>query len=135
MKLTRIFSVDDNEIDALINRKVIHYIAPEAIVHSFSNGQSTLNALIQILDSDTDKYPQLILLDLFMPGMNGWQFLQRYEQLVHNKKVSCIIYIVTNSHDIDEWVKAREHKLIENVIVKPFAHRSFFQILNKHFNK
>jgi CheY-like chemotaxis protein len=136
MNLTRSFLLTTiSKIDALINRKVIHYIAPEAIVHNFNNGQTTLNTLIQMLNSDTDEYPQLILLDLFMPGMNGWQFLEHYKQLVQDKKVTCIIYMITNSHDIDDWVKAREHKLIENVILKPFAHQSFFQILNKHFNK
>jgi CheY-like chemotaxis protein len=134
MKLINVFTIDDNEIDALISRKIIEHFCPQIHIHHFKDGKSAINTLAHILIADKTKFPQLILLDLYMPGMNGWQFLEKYQQLMQQAKVACVIYVKTNSEDIDHWIKARNNPLVENLIPKPFSHTVFSSILTKHFS-
>ena len=133
MKLTHAFSIENNEIDALITQKIIQHIAPEIHVVHFTHAKSALQALQQTLSSRTESFPQLILLDLYMPGMDGWQFLEKYREITEHTFTCAVTYLVTHSNDIDIWIKGRSHQLLENVLLKPFTHSSFRHLLNKHF--
>jgi CheY-like chemotaxis protein len=68
-----------------------------------------------------------------MPGMDGWQFLEAYQQLIKDKQITYFIYLSTNSNDMDQWIKARNNPLVENLLLKPFLHRFCAYILKKHF--
>jgi CheY-like chemotaxis protein len=97
------------------------------------DAKAALSALNELLVKDKANFPQLIFLDLFMPEMDGWQFLDSYQRLVKDKQVNCLIYIKTNSDDIDHWVQARDNQLVENLLTKPFSHKEYVYILKKHF--
>jgi CheY-like chemotaxis protein len=133
MKLSRIVTIDDDEIDSLIFEKVIKHISSDTVVHRFGDCLSAMNALEKMMNADIENFPQLIILDIFMPGMDGWKFLDKYEQLIQQRAISTIVYLCTNSNNINDWIRARDHKLVENVILKPFAHRTFIQLKDKHF--
>jgi CheY-like chemotaxis protein len=133
MKLSNVFVIDDNEIDLLISEKIIEHVSPDIRLHHYLDAKAALSALNELLVKDKANFPQLIFLDLFMPEMDGWQFLDSYQRLVKDKQVNCLIYIKTNSDDIDHWVQARDNQLVENLLTKPFSHKEYVYILKKHF--
>lgn len=104
-----IFLIDDDPLNNLINRKLIARVLPDVLVTEENDAQSALNKL------KLEITPDLILLDLNMPGMNGWEFLDRFKET--GKEIT--VYILTSSIDPDDFKKARKYKIVKKYIEKP----------------
>ena len=88
--------------------------AEEVLV--YKNGEDALENLIAIKD-DKEALPEVILLDLNMPIMDGWQFLDEFTQVKVDKKIT--VYIVSSSIDPLDYEKSKKYSHIENYIIKP----------------
>jgi len=84
----------------------------------FNNGQDALLQLKALIDSGQD-LPDLILLDLNMPIMDGWQFLDNFTKIKIDKKI--IIYIVSSSIDPVDIEKSKQYAVVSNFVVKPIS--------------
>lgn len=84
----------------------------------YKNGKEAFDDLIPKLKLDTD-LPDVILLDLNMPIMDGWQFLDELIKIPNMKSIP--IYIVSSSVDSRDIDKAKTYKIVNNYIVKPFS--------------
>jgi CheY-like chemotaxis protein len=87
-------------------------------IRSFFNAQSALEELKKNSD-DNDKMPDGILLDLNMPVMDGWQFLDEFVLLAIKKEIS--IFIVTSSIDPIDIERAKKHHFLKDYIMKPIT--------------
>ena len=77
--------------------------------------------------------PSLILLDLMMPIMNGWEFLQQYKDLDIKQKARVVIMILSTSSNPDDIKKAKEIKEVTGFETKPLNVEVMTEILNQHF--
>lgn len=84
----------------------------------FKNGKEAIDSLTPLLISGK-KLPDIILLDINMPIMNGWQVLEEIEKLPTNNNAP--IYLVSSSVDSRDIEKAKTYKSVSNYIVKPFS--------------
>lgn len=93
----------------------------------FSNGEEALNNLQAVIRGN-ETLPDVILLDLNMPIMDGWQFLDEFIKVPCEKKIT--IYIATSSIDPADVNKAREYDSVSNYLIKPISIDSFKDILS-----
>lgn len=84
----------------------------------YRDGQEALDSLKAII-SNKEKLPDVILLDLNMPILDGWQFLDEFVQIELDKKI--IIYIVSSSVDPADVLRAQEYSAVTNYILKPVS--------------
>ncbi|KYG71949.1 response regulator [Roseivirga echinicomitans] len=84
----------------------------------FQDGRKALDGLSAIVASGNN-LPELILLDLNMPVMDGWQFLDEFTKIKTDKKIT--LYIVSSSIDSEDFNKAETYKVVSNYIVKPIT--------------
>ena len=84
----------------------------------FKNGLEAINNLKPIIASG-ENIPEVILLDINMPIMDGWQFLDEFIQIPCKQKI--YIYIVSSSIDPADQQKIKEYENISNYIVKPIT--------------
>lgn len=91
----------------------------------FKNGQEALNALTTMIQSG-ENIPDVIFLDINMPIMDGWQFLDEFIKIKNDHKT--IIYIVSSSIDPMDRNKVRDYENVSNYIVKPISLETFEQI-------
>lgn len=84
----------------------------------FHNGKEALDKL-KILIANDEKIPDIILLDLNMPVMDGWEFLDEFTIIPVVKQI--IIYIVTSSIDPADVDRAKKYGGVSNYIVKPIT--------------
>lgn len=82
----------------------------------YNNGLEAIKALKPLLTDDED-FPEVILLDLNMPIMDGWQFLDEIIKVPTNKKV--IIYIISSSIDPIDLKRAKEYSVVSSYLIKP----------------
>ena len=97
----------------------------------FHNGKEALNHLTAIISSD-EELPDVILLDLNMPVMDGWEFLEEFVKIKSEKEIT--IYIVSSSIDPKDINKAKSYDNVSNYIVKPVTIDSLKSVLQSHQN-
>lgn len=94
----------------------------------FKNGQEAINNLKSIMLSGED-IPEVILLDINMPIMDGWEFLDEFTQIESHKLIT--IYIVSSSIDPIDLKRAKRYENVSNFIIKPIAIQTLKNILQE----
>ncbi|RFZ90310.1 response regulator [Mucilaginibacter conchicola] len=122
--------VDDDEIYTFSVKRIIAKadIAEKTIF--FHNGKAALDFVIENRQN-TGELPDLILLDLNMPVLDGWQFLDEFKALVPAIHKKITVYIVSSSIDEADYAKAREIELVSDFIVKPLTVNHLHDILTQ----
>jgi len=110
--------IDDDEIYTFTVKRIIanSQIAEKTLF--FPNGKLALDFFQEYIHQ-TDSLPDLILLDINMPILDGWQFMDEFVKLHPLIPKRVIIYIVSSSIDEADFRKAREYEQISDFIVKP----------------
>jgi len=120
--------VDDDEVYVFLTKKVIESTNLVDWVKVFKNGLQALNYLKENIDKP-DSLPEIILLDLSMPVMDGWQFLE--EWVTVNPKIGkkITIYICTSSISPVDISMAKEINEISDIIFKPITKEKLIDII------
>lgn len=119
MALKRVCIIEDDEVFRILCKTVLREkgFANEFI--EFDDGHEAL-AWFVLLTDDADNIPDVILLDIKMPQMNGWQFLKDFEHVQASIKKQCCIYLLTSSVNEQDKLKASQNKLVKGYFGKPF---------------
>jgi CheY-like chemotaxis protein len=108
--IENVFLVDDDKIYLHVTNHAMKKAAPQAQVHSFMMAQDALDQVEAI-------QPDIIFLDLNMPLMDGWEFLDALEKKSLINKVC--VFICSSSIDVADKERASTHPLIKSYIEKP----------------
>jgi CheY-like chemotaxis protein len=122
--------VDDNEHDNFFHERTIKKVDASIVVIKMKSGDEALDYLKQTIENT---HPDLILLDINMPGMNGWEFLEQYNLLTQKMQSHALIVMLTTSSSPVELRRALSHKLINDYIIKPLTEESLKDIRARHF--
>ena len=110
--------IDDDPIFRFGTKKMMETIYLPLDFLIYKNGQEAFDELLPILRQGTN-LPDVILLDLNMPIMDGWQFLYELVKIPNAERIS--IYIVSSSVDTRDIDKAKSYDIVNNYIIKPFS--------------
>lgn len=121
-----ILLVDDNETDQFFNETLIEDFDPEIKILQAYDGQEALNAI-----ASAEQKPDVILLDINMPGMNGFEFLEEYSK---NCDFSTVIVMLSSSDQGDDKQKALSYDCVKSYFVKPLDNEKIRTLigLKKH---
>jgi two-component system, chemotaxis family, chemotaxis protein CheY len=123
---TKVYIIDDDEVTLYLTGLVLSLYAPDSCSTSFQDGAEAL-AAIQ-LDAENNQMPSLILLDLNMPVMNGFRFLEELDSLCTALADKPQLYILTSSLDKVDKIACLQHKLVLDVIEKPLTEEKLYEI-------
>lgn len=125
MKIHNTYLIDDDEIFTILTKIQMEKNASFGSIHAFENGEDALERIKQ--DLANDSLPDFILLDLNMPIMDGWQFLDAFEKLNIERKI--MIYIATSSIDPRDLMQAENYSFLQGYISKPMNAKKLEEIL------
>ena len=114
-KLKRILLIDDDVNTNFYNRILFEQAKVSDDILEFQNAKEGLDYL------KNENEVSLILLDINMPIMNGWQFLEAYDQLDEKQKEAIIVVMLTSSINIDDQEKASKYHSVKKFIRKPIS--------------
>jgi CheY-like chemotaxis protein len=118
MKNKVICIIDDDPIYQLLINKIIAMAQTEYSIISFTNGKEALDSLTSNLEEDKE-LPEIILLDIEMPVMDGWDFMDHIEKALSEKRKKTAIYIVSSSIAHEDKEKAKTFPEIMGYFSKP----------------
>jgi CheY-like chemotaxis protein len=108
--------IDDDRIYSFGIKKLMSVTNFCKEVVQFTNGKEALDYLVPLVN-DAAALPDIILLDLNMPIIDGWQFLDEFIKYKLVKDIT--IYIVSSSIDVADYDRAARYSVISNFYVKP----------------
>jgi CheY-like chemotaxis protein len=120
--------VDDDIVFQFLTQKVIEETGLVNQVKFFSNGFEAIEFL-KDAQENIEKLPDIILLDLFMPVMDGWGFLDAYIKLKPRLGKKITIYIVSSSIDPADIKKAKSISAVTDFIIKPITKEKFTNLM------
>ncbi len=122
--------IDDDRIQHYIIKKLIVKALPsEKKLLIFSNGEEGISYL-KSNNENINKIPDLILLDLNMPIMDGWQFLEEYEKIHPTLKKDIIIYILSSSDNPMDIARTKEFEKVSGYLTKPISELELKDLMN-----
>ncbi|MFC4875059.1 response regulator [Negadavirga shengliensis] len=127
-----IILVDDDQIIQLVNTSLLKKLGYKGLVYNLSDGKKLLDfldAFMELLD-ETDQ-PNLIFLDLNMPYMNGWVFLDKFKEFPIHQRKRFRISILTSSFSTEDKSKALSYDRVDYYAVKPLDREKLLQILSE----
>ena|SRR5436190_1426114 len=126
MKNNNIFLlIEDNPIDQIITRQLFKKVLDINDLNIVNNGLEGIN---WITDAVLDK-PLIVLLDINMPIMNGFEFLEVFKNFSDEIKANVDIYILSSTLDPNEIEKIKTHDLLKGHLIKPFSPKEFEAII------
>jgi CheY-like chemotaxis protein len=111
--------IDDEELDNAIFKMLINRVIKNSEVDIMVNGEEAIKKLLEVSKSNPELLPDFIFLDLKMPVMNGWQFLEEFERLNIDPLRKIQIYVLSSSVLSDDINKSLSNPLVEDFLSKP----------------
>lgn len=129
-KYRTVMLIDDNEIDNLINQKMIEAAAITKHIYTHTGAKSAIEFLrnIEKLEVADKVLPDLIFLDIDMPLMDGFQFLDEFEKFGNLVKKKCKIVMLTSSINPQDFNKAKKYLNVKLYLNKPLSHESILEL-------
>lgn len=125
--------VDDDPIVRMVATKILKVIDFSGLISEFENGQLAIDELLRRSNSGTPIVDRsLLLLDINMPGMDAWGFLDRFTQLDKETKKHFFVAIITSSVNTNDRTKAFSYPDVRDYINKPLSGERLTDFLAKH---
>jgi CheY-like chemotaxis protein len=125
--------IDDDKVTNFYNKRVVSKINNFQEVHAVTNGQMALN---YINDSRNGlcKKPDLIFLDINMPAMNGWEFIEEFKKIDTTFTSSIKIVMLTTSNSPEDYERSLTIDSVDDYINKPLSIDLLSNLIEDHYS-
>jgi response regulator of citrate/malate metabolism len=125
MKFKEILLIDDNDIDNFINKRVV---AIEKVAEIITIKNSPIDAL-HYLRTKEEKFPELIFLDIKMPVMDGFGFLEEFSKFAIDKIENCAIVMLSSSYNSVDIKASERHTYVIKFLIKPLNNTKLREVM------
>lgn len=120
--LEQILCVDDDPITLMLCKKVIEKASFSAEIITAQNGEEALNFFNELKNNQGNgKKPQLIFLDLNMPVMGGWEFLDNFTSTDYEEFNSIGIIVLSSTINPEDLAKSKKYPAVIDFLSKPIS--------------
>lgn len=112
--------IDDDKVINYYNQKVINKHSNFGEVISVNSGKNGLTYLLDAIKGEAIK-PNLIFLDINMPAMNGWEFIEEFKKLDPVFTEDIKIVLLTTSNNPEDFERSKQIELVSEYINKPLS--------------
>jgi two-component system, chemotaxis family, chemotaxis protein CheY len=113
--------IDDDEFFLILNKDILTMTSPEAGIIQFHSAIAALEWMEKTIHDNQDEWPDNILLDIRMPFMNGFDFLERLKDFPHSTIRRIKVFMMTSSLDERDFIKSKNYPFVYNYFTKPLT--------------
>ena len=124
--------IDDDEATNFVNSILINEADCTNTIKVTSGGKEALVFLKSVDTLGKHPQPDLIFLDINMPRMNGWEFIEEYKQLLPEQRGKVIVWMLSTSNNPDDLARANELGS-DGFMSKPLNNNKLQKILDENF--
>ena len=128
----RFILIDDNEIDLFFHDKLLRYQGLSKTIIPFNGAQAALEFLASELELP-EVAETMILLDIQMPEMDGFDFLRHFERFPARVRNKCHVLMVSSSLDFGDFSRANANALVVRLLKKPLNVKDLREIISTLF--
>ena len=133
-KINSICIVDDDKVHTYILTKLIQKFELSESIISYANGEKAIEAFLE-MSSKSMPLPNVILLDINMPEMDGWEFIDAFRKLKKSTDKKTAIYISSSSISFEDQEKAASYPEVLNYLAKPIEPHTLLSIIREDWLK
>jgi len=130
--LNHIVLIEDNETTSFLNNRLLNRLGVARQVSSFSKADEATRFLWGSESAVAQAAPDLIFVDLKMPGMSGFDFLERYSQLPASVQKRTVVAVLTTSMHAADTARVAQYPNVE-YLTKPLTEEKMQRLLTKRF--
>lgn len=128
--IPNVLLIDDDESTNFIHQIVIEDSGCVENVVVYDSAKEALSYL-----NSASVIPDVIFLDINMPGMNGWEFLEQYSLLNEHLTNNIMLFVLSTSMNPSDEQKANENKFVTGFLSKSLTEEVMLEITDKYFSK
>jgi CheY-like chemotaxis protein len=122
-----IFLIDDDPIYLMLAGKIVSSADDRYVITEFMRAEEAMAFLMEN-KKNAGVLPDVILVDLSMPVMDGWSFLEQYDRLATEMAKVIPVYIVTSSISPEDIGRSKNYASVKDYFVKPLEKRKMQEI-------
>lgn len=126
--LNNLFLIDDDDTFVFLTKRIIQSTNIANQIKVFSNGKDAIDFLYEVADKK-DLLPEVIFLDLSMPILDGWGFLEEFVRLKPKLGKKITIYIVSSSVSPHDLERAKNISVVSDFIIKPLTREKLLEVI------
>ncbi len=126
--------IDDDKLNNKVCRNIIEKTYANAAITDFVDPQAGFDYIVHTYSNNNSNSKAILLLDISMPIMDAWEFLDRFENLDASVKKRVKIHILSSSVNKQDMARAEANKNVEYYLIKPLTRESIkliVHVLNK----
>ena len=132
-KLNSVLLIDDDESTNFLNELILNEADCTKQIVAVQSGKKALDFIKQ-KKANSVKEPDLIFLDVNMPAMDGWEFLEEYVRLPKEDRNSIVIVMLTTSLNPDDEERAKTYSEVNGFCHKPLTFEILQSVMHEHFD-
>lgn len=133
-KLKSILLIDDDETTNYVNTILINKANCTEEVRSVTSGLQALEYLKSVDENGNHPQPDLIFLDINMPVMNGWEFIEEYNQLLPEQRGKVLVWMLSTSDNPADRDRAKNLGS-DGFMAKPLTIAKLMDVVKRHFKQ
>lgn len=122
--------IDDDKIYQFTAKKILESTGLSQNILPFYNGEEAIHFIMAQIQSP-ELLPDIIFLDINMPVMDGWQFLDAFKKITAQLPKNIIVYMVSSSVDDYDIRKSKEYVEVLDYVIKPINRERFEQLIGR----
>ena len=134
--LDLILLIDDDETTNYLNHRLLTKMKVAHRIDVVTNGEEALSYLQEACstdDGDTTSCPDLMFVDIKMPVMDGFEFLDEYEKAALEMKKNTVVMMLTSSASFYDLERLKKYKEVERHVSKPLTEQDVRELLREYF--
>ena len=125
----RFIVVDDDRSNNLICQCSLRRFSAETEIKTFLDAEIALQYIKDSYNEDKTEIPTVIFLDINMPAITGWEFLEIFKDFSDSIKKQFVIYMLTSSIDSRDQEKAEQNPLVQGFLSKPLSTKLVSEVM------
>ena len=118
-EIKHVMLIDDDKVCNLMSKRILSKMFNNPDFSIFTDASHALEHLRKRLTSN--EFPDILLIDINMPRMDGWKFLDEFENFPDEVLSKCNVFVVSSSISIHDIAKSKTYKTVRKYITKPLT--------------